>query len=126
MKMRSSIASRGICISASFRVQRGAEDVTEPHGDHARGYGKDNIPTGVQPFAVAKQVERFAAERGERGVTAADAEHEELCSRRADEAASAGFGPRGEKADQERAGDIDGEGAPGKCFAPLTADGAGD
>src|SRR6185437_375640 len=77
--MRRRMASSGICMSVPFRhSQYTANQVTEPHGNHAENDGKDDVPARVKPLAVLEQVQSLQTEGGKRGVTAADAGDEQL------------------------------------------------
>ena len=83
------------------------QSTTEPH----------DIAAGLQPFAVTGEVQRLQAERGEGGVAAEDAGHDELARRRAGEDAAVRARQRGEEADDERAEHVHEQRAPGEGLA---------
>ena len=96
--------------------------MAQPDGDEAQRKGEHGICAGFEPFAIADERERLQAERGKRRVAAADADHHELPGRGRNEPASLRPGQRGEPADDERAGDIHQQRAPGKSLAELAGD----
>src|SRR6266540_4646174 len=101
-------------MSVSFRgIENHGQEISQPYRDHAANERKDGVCTRVEPFAVTRQVERLQAERGERGVTATDANHEKGACAWRNQPASVRPGERGEQADEERAGNVDEERAPG-------------
>src|SRR5947209_5681 len=109
MKMRSRSASWGICISISFhRIEGAAQQVTEPHGDHAENDRQQDVAAGVQPLTLANQRQRLQAERGESCVTAANARDEELRGEYARLRTHLALGgrQRAENSDNKRAGDV--------------------
>src|ERR1043166_2876514 len=100
MKMRSSTASWGICISGSFRRgDSGGEQMSQPHRTETEHDRKHDVETGAKPFAVARQIERLQAERRKRGVAAANPEHKKCPERRRNQPASPRIGHGGKKTD---------------------------
>ena len=99
---------------------------SQPHADQAQGYREQNVAGGIKPFAIVDEVQGLQAERGKRGVTAADAEHEKLRGEGARLRIHATFRTchRPNDTDSKRAGDIDEEGAPRKGLAETAGDDA--
>ena len=52
--------------------------MAEPHCDQAEHDGEQDIASGIEPFAIAEEIQGLQAEGGEGGVTPADAGHEQL------------------------------------------------
>ena len=100
--------------------------VAEPHGDQAERHRAENVQSGAQPLALLGEVESLQAERGEGGVTAADANHEKFARGVASEPAAVWTGAAGENADEQRAADVGDECAPGKTIAPARLAEVGD
>src|SRR6187200_625222 len=88
----------------------------EPDSKQAEHDRADNIAARLQPFTVLHEIERLQAERGKCGVTAAQADHDELACRRAYEDAAVRSGQSREKADDERPCDIHEQGTPREGF----------
>src|SRR5580693_4849941 len=117
-KMRSSTASRGICISGPlYHIDGRGQHEADPHRDQTQRHRQTDIAAGTKPFAVVHKIKRLQAERGERREAAADADHHELPRGRANENAAVRTGEGGKEADDERATDIDDERAPRKRLA---------
>src|SRR4051812_30423919 len=101
--MRSKAASDGICISISFhRIEPRAKNITQPDSDETQDDGQNDVPSSIEPFAVAHQIEGLEAEGGECGVSAANTVHKKLAAGRADESAAARFSQCQKKPDGER------------------------
>ena len=117
-----------LLLVSFHRSEGGAEHPAEPHGNHAEGDGQNDIAAGIKPFTFAQQIQGLQAERGERGVAASDADHQELRGEQARLRIHPAFGnrQRADDADDERAGDIDGERAPRKGRAKFFRDKAVD
>ena len=59
-------------------VETGGGDVSEPDGEQAQDHGQADIRSRPRPLAVLHQGESLMAEAGERRVSAAEADHDEL------------------------------------------------
>src|SRR4051794_39492955 len=121
MKMRSSMASRGMCMASSplELVEGGRREVAEPHRKEAEHEGQADVAPGPPHLAVADQGEGLQAERGEGGVAAAQADHHELPRFRPDQQATVWAGERSEEADDERADDVDDQRPPREQIAEV-------
>src|SRR5262249_59722834 len=75
------------------------------------------IGAGWSPPPVVDELQRLNAERRERGVAAAQPDHDELARRGADEQPPVRPGQGGEEADDERAEDVHDQRAPRKGLA---------
>src|ERR1041384_598378 len=108
MKMRRSLPFSGIFMRSA--VDGLCERVAEPDGEEAERHGTEDVQSSVQPFAVAREIERLQAEGGKRRVTAAEAGHQEIPRRRAEQHPSLGAAESEDETDDERAGDEIGRG----------------
>src|SRR5215472_264411 len=91
----------------SHRIEAEGGDMAEPNREQAQYHRAANIEGGLQPFAIAHEIERLQTERGKRRVPAAEADHHELPPGSADENTSVGTGQRGEESDDEGTDDVD-------------------
>ena len=73
----------------------------EPDREQAEHDRADNVAARLQPFSVIGEIERLQAKRRESGVTAAQADHDELAHGGACEDAAVRPCQGGEKADDE-------------------------
>src|SRR5262249_33472760 len=83
------------------------------------------IGAGWSPPPVGDGLQRLKADRGDRGVAAAQPDHDELARRGADEQPPVRPGQRGEEADDERAEDVHDQRAPRKGLADEAGRDAG-
>src|SRR5690242_11629245 len=81
-------------------------------GREADDHRDDDVAEGGGPLAVPEQKEGLEAERRERGVAAAEADHHEDACLAPDEETTVGPGQRGKEADDEGAERVDEDRAP--------------
>src|SRR5581483_2611479 len=119
---------RGKCGAARIRwgdswstelVEGGGKEMAEPDREQTENDRAGDVAAGSHPFAIARQVEGLQAEGGEGRIPTADADHEKRPSAAADEPAPVRPGEGAKETDEEGAGEIDQERAPGKSFAPV-------
>lgn len=103
-----------------------ADQMTEPHGNKAERHRAEDVQARAQPLALLSEVESLQTERRERGVTAADADHQKFARGVAGEPAAVRARATGENADEQRAADVGDECAPGKTITPACVAEIGD
>src|SRR4051812_35365503 len=120
MKIRSSTACFGICMSGTFQtIDTARPDVTEPHRQKRGADRCGDVRQRSARIAGLQETERFQAEGREGRGAAAEPGHHELPLLRTREQPSVRAAQRGIEADDKRAGDIDKQGGPRKRWPKL-------
>ena len=91
--------------------------MAEPGSEEAKDQRQDAIGAGFEPLAALSQGQGLETEGGESGVTATDAEHEELAKGGRSKPTTVRACDGCKDANDEAAGDVDDDGAPGKRLA---------
>ena len=113
-------------MSARRGVDGGGDEVAEPGSEEAKDKRQDAIGRGFEPLTIFGQRQGLEAEGGESGVTATDAKHEELAKGGRSEPTTFRACDSRENADNEAAGDVDDDGAPGKRLTSSGGNTAGN
>src|SRR5579863_3040778 len=119
MKILRRTASWGICILIRLLslVQRGAKNMPQPYADQAKRHRRCDVHRGLEPLTVSREVESLQTEGRKRSEASADARHDKLPHRCADEHPAIRPSHAGEQANEGTSDDIHDECAPGKCFS---------